>query len=79
MTQSTAQRIHQRINRLIVRSFVFVVVLVVFYQLWAVMGWYACIASTSLAEHTRVTQQCMDSWMQPIDGTAQLLVGGILD
>jgi len=79
MSQTTTQRIHYRINRLIMRTLAVVMVLVLFYQFWAVMGWYACIASTSMAEHTRVTQECMDSWMQPIDNTVKLVFAGVLD
>lgn len=73
MALSTAQRVHLRINKFIVRVFGVALLVVVFYQLWAVMGWYACIGSTAFDEHTRVTQECMDGWMSPIDDTVALV------
>lgn len=78
MSLTKAQRLHYRINQIIVRVCCVAVLVIVFYQLWAIMGWYACIGNTAFEEHTRVTQACMDAWMGPIDGTASLLYSSVV-
>ena len=74
--KSWLSRINVALNRCVARLFVLAIAVLVFYHFWIVVAWYSCIGSTALDEHTRVTQECMDSWVYPFDVTASLIASG---